>query len=293
MQRAVLFTVVFLLNGCNPAPHQAAAEAAPRPTAAKPRVRGASPATHPPATHPPTTHPATAHPPAAAGHAGHVSKVDSKTKLAAAAGLMQVIFRDNSEFVRKHEKTHFSKFGEGQHPRATVIGCSDSRVHIQALDSNPDDELFVIRNIGNNVRANAGSIDYGIRHLHTPVLLIVGHVGCGAVKAAMGDYDAEPAVIQRELDGLHLSLMRTAAVGTFAQRWLANVFGNVHQQVRYALADYRRLVASGALYIVGAVYDFRNELGKGYGRLHIVNINGERDRSKLAKTPLLAGTSAH
>lgn len=274
---------VFLLYGCNPAPREAHAEGAPRPAkgkvlqrpaAAKPHVRAA---------------PAAAHPPGAAAHAVDVAKVDPHKTLAAAASLLQLILRDNGEFVRKHQKTHFAKFGEGQHPRATVIGCADSRFHIQALDSDPDDELFVIRNIGNNVRANAGSIDYGIRHLHTPVLLIVGHVGCGAVKAAMGDYDAEPAVIQRELDGLHLSLMRTAAVGTFAQRWLANVFGNVHQQVRYTLADYRRLVASGALYLVGAVYDFRNELGKGYGRLHIVNVNGERDRAKLAKMPLLAG----
>jgi carbonic anhydrase len=285
MQHTLLLVAVFSLSGCSPAPGEARAEPAPRPAKSKTLKRQAAKLRVPAA-------PAAAHPAAAAGHATHASKVDPKKTLVAAAGLLQLILRDNSEYVRKHRKTHFIKFEKGQHPRATVIGCSDSRFHIQALDSNPDDELFVIRNIGNNVRANAGSIDYGIRHLHTPVLLIVGHVGCGAVKAAMGDYDAEPAVIQRELDGLHLSLMRTAAVGTFAQRWLANVFGNVHQQVRYALADYRRLVTSGALYIVGAVYDFRNELGKGYGRLHVVNVNGERDRSKLAKMPLLAGMKA-
>lgn len=169
-----------------------------------------------------------------------------------------------------------------------MVACADSRFHTSAIDRAADDELFVIRNMGNQVDSTAGSVEYGVRHLQTPVLLVVGHVGCGAVKAAMGDYDPMPFVLRRELDSLHLSIFRTRATGTFAQRWLTNVVGNVHQQVRFALAEYGDLIAAGQLFVVGAVYDFRDDLGKGAGRLHILNLNGERAPERLARLPVLS-----
>jgi Uma2 family endonuclease len=96
---------------------------------------------------------------------------------------------------------------------------------------------------------------------------------------------AEPA--------LHLPIFRTPALGTFTQRWLANVVGNDHQQVRYALTEYSALVTSGSLYVAGAVYDFRSDLGRGLGRLAIVNVNGEKRAASHIVHAVCGGEEHH
>jgi carbonic anhydrase len=222
------------------------------------------------------------------------ARADTPTKATAAEALGQIL-HDNSRFVATHDKAYFAAFRDEQHPGTTLVTCSDSRVHTHALDAHPDGELFVIRNIGNQLDLTGGSVEYGVRHLHTPLLLIVGHVSCGAVKAAMGDYSDEPASIRRELDGLHLSIKKTESAGAFDVRWQANVIGNVHQQVANALLAYKEEIREGRLHVVGAVYDFRNDLAQGDGKLVIVNVDGEKDPAKLAASPLIkeAGKRAH
>lgn len=205
-----------------------------------------------------------------------------------ASALLGQILHDNAIFVHEHAPDYFQPFQEGQHPRATVVACADSRFHLQAIDAAPDGDIFEIRNIGNQVDGNQGSVEYGIYHLHTPLLLIIGHVGCGAIKAALSDYAEEPVPIRRELDGLHLSLRHV--VETKAppeQQWLAGVLANVHQQVADAMQEYAALVRAGELIVVGAVYDFRGDLGEARGKLHFINVNGETDPERLRVSPLL------
>ena len=208
----------------------------------------------------------------------------------AAAALLGVILRDNSAFVQAHPPGYFQSFQNDQHPRATVVACADSRFHLQSIDRAPDGDIFEIRNIGNQIDTSEGSVDYGVHHLHTPLLLIIGHVGCGAVKAALGDYGEEPPSIRRELDGLQLSIRHTSApkgADTFEARWLATVIGNVHQQVSDALHEYAEPVRAGDLFVVGAVYDFRDDLGEGKGRLHVIDINGEVSRERIEGSSIL------
>ncbi len=73
----------------------------------------------------------------------------------------------------------------GQNPFVTVLTCSDSRVVPEFIfDANIGD-LFVIRNAGNVVDDIVlGSMEYGVEHLKTPVLAVLGHGKCGAVTAA-------------------------------------------------------------------------------------------------------------
>ncbi len=77
-----------------------------------------------------------------------------------------------------------------QRPWATVLTCSDSRVSPSwVFDTTPGD-LFVIRNAGNAAFTEAiASIEYGVSVLKTPLVMVMGHSGCGAVTAAM---DANP-----------------------------------------------------------------------------------------------------
>ena len=87
---------------------------------------------------------------------------------------------DVSAAVRMETAEH------GQHPSAIVIACSDSRVIPEAIFSAGIGELFVIRVAGNVLdRHQLGSIEYAAAHLHCPLILVLGHTGCGAVGAAL------------------------------------------------------------------------------------------------------------
>lgn len=189
---------------------------------------------------------------------------------------LREILKHNRHFMKTHGPEYFERFREEQHPRATLVTCADSRVHTHLLDPTPDDEIYVVRNIGNQVDSAEGSVAYGARHLHTPLLLVVGHVRCGALHAARSDYSDEPPAIRHELDGLHLSLMRAPRKDDPGEQWRADVIENVHQQVHDALQEYQTEVKAGRLMVVGAVYDFTGELGHGQGRLLVINTNGTR-----------------
>lgn len=75
----------------------------------------------------------------------------------------------------------------GQHPFATIISCSDSRVPPEHIFDQGLGDIFIVRVAGNVVDPIAlGSIEYGVEHVHTPLLMILGHSDCGAVKATIG-----------------------------------------------------------------------------------------------------------
>lgn len=74
----------------------------------------------------------------------------------------------------------------GQHPYATIIGCSDSRVPIEIIFDQGVGDIFVIRVAGNVVDTDeAGSIEYGVDHLQTPLFVVLGHKSCGACTAVV------------------------------------------------------------------------------------------------------------
>ncbi|HEY0469359.1 MAG TPA: carbonic anhydrase [Polyangiaceae bacterium] len=104
--------------------------------------------------------------------------------LALTRSFLRDAFADNDTYMEHGEK-FFAAFADKQTPRATVITCADSRVQSQAWDLTPENDDFTIRDIGNLVQNVEGSVEYGVEHLHTPLLVVVGHTGCGAVKAAM------------------------------------------------------------------------------------------------------------
>lgn len=222
-----------------------------------------------------------------AAHGSPLPIVPAVTENSPAVAILAEMLHDNAEYAQHHDEHFFSPFRSGQKPQVTVVGCSDSRFHIGVVDKTPDGKVFVIRNIGNQVDSAEGSVEYAIHHLKTPLLMIIGHVGCGAVKAAMSDYSEESPAIRRELDGLHLSIRRTAAAGTVDQQWLANVQGNVHQQVTDAMREYHHEIADGSLHVVGAVYDFRDDMRQGYGKVVIVNVDGETDPARIEKNALV------
>lgn len=74
---------------------------------------------------------------------------------------------------------------DGQKPFVTVVSCSDSRVVPEYIFDENLGQIFVIRTAGNIVDTiTLGSIEYGVEHLGTPLLVVLGHEKCGAVTAA-------------------------------------------------------------------------------------------------------------
>jgi carbonic anhydrase len=193
----------------------------------------------------------------------------------------------NDEFKGHHDSHYFDAYQSGQTPNLTVVTCSDSRVHTKLFDLDPHNNIFVIRNIGNQVKNSEGSVDYGVRHLPTKILLVLGHSSCGAVKAAMGDYSGETSGIKAELDSLLPVIQSDTSSDSFDLRWAKNVERNVDHQVSYALQLYKEKIDAGEMAVVGGVYDFNDLYGKGRGSLIITNINGETSPNKIMQHQVL------
>lgn len=202
--------------------------------------------------------------------------------------MLDEIYASNAYYKNTKNRAFFESFSNSQHPRVTLVGCSDSRFQMGAVDNTPENDIFVVRNIGNQFASNPGSIEYGVHHLHTPLLIFMGHTRCGAVKAAMSDYSKESLNIKKEVDTLSLSIKKAQAGGDENQRWLNAVISNVHQQVCAAKAEFESQVKSGKLTIIGMVYDLANDMKEGYGSIKIININGETE--KIAQNSIFKST---
>lgn len=88
----------------------------------------------------------------------------------------------------------FDSLRHGQHPKAVVIGCSDSRVDPAMLLHCDPGDIFVTRNVANLVPAygeisprdaTAAAVEYGIRHLKAEHLIVLGHSDCGGIHALL------------------------------------------------------------------------------------------------------------
>lgn len=76
--------------------------------------------------------------------------------------------------------------GQGQHPFASVLSCADSRAPVELLFDRGIGDLFVVRVAGNVAATDEiGSLEYGVDHLGTPLVVVLGHSQCGAVTAVV------------------------------------------------------------------------------------------------------------
>jgi carbonic anhydrase len=149
----------------------------------------------------------------------------------------------------------------GQRPFATVLGCSDSRVPPELLFDVGFGELFVIRVAGNVILpAVMGSIQYAAVHLRTPLFMILGHEGCGAVNAtltALRQGTAERSRIQILLESIKPGLEAIPADTPQEELLRTGVEANVRWSMHQLLdtPEGRARLAEGQLKLVGAVYE--------------------------------------
>lgn len=143
---------------------------------------------------------------------------------------------------------------EGQHPRAIVLTCSDSRVAPEIVFDATLGEVFVVRVAGNVIDPVVlGSIEYGVEHLHAGLIVVLGHEKCGAVAAATSGEKMPSA----NLDAL-VSRIAPALVGLPKEAdALAAVEANVRRVGQELLAGSPILakeVEEGKVHLVLAVY---------------------------------------
>jgi carbonic anhydrase len=150
---------------------------------------------------------------------------------------------------------------EAQRPFATVLGCSDSRVPPELLFDVGFGELFVIRVAGNVILpAVMGSIQYAAVHLRTPLFMILGHEGCGAVWAglnALHQGSVEKSRIQLLVESITPGLEAIPADTPREERLRKGVEANVRWSMRQLLdtPEGRDRLAEGPLKLVGGVYE--------------------------------------
>jgi carbonic anhydrase len=171
----------------------------------------------------------------------------------------------------------------GQTPFATVLSCADSRVPPEIIFNVGLGDLFVVRAAGHAIdRSVLASAEYAAEHLHVPLVVVMGHESCGAVKATL----ETPAgtSLGPNLDYL-IKQIKPAVARTSSEpeatRLRAAILANVEQTINDALEQsriLRHLAESGRLAIVGAYYELAS------GRVHF----SERASVPITATPAAA-----
>jgi carbonic anhydrase len=188
--------------------------------------------------------------------------------ITAKAALRRLV-EGNRRFVRGEarfptvQKKILTELAREQRPYATILGCSDSRVPPELLFDASFGELFVIRVAGNVVSGDvAGSLQYAGVRLKTPLFLVLGHEGCGAVSAAVEThfhgvrYRSRIGKLLKNIipaiDGLNRKLPPSVLLSTAVE---ANVRWTM-KQIRSSPEGKAR-VKEGRLKLVGAVYELK------------------------------------
>ena len=173
----------------------------------------------------------------------------------------------NARFVSGHarfptvQKEILADLAKGQQPYATILGCSDSRVPPELVFDAGFGELFVIRVAGNVLGpAILGTLQYAATALHTPLFVVLGHEGCGAVKAAIQwkfQGTAQKSRIETLLESIVPALDNLDGSQPADVLLQSGVEANVRHTVRELLATPEAQVhrAVGDMKLVGAVYD--------------------------------------
>src|SRR5438034_2902086 len=143
-----------------------------------------------------------------------------------------------------------------QHPFATIVSCSDSRVPPEIVFDQGLGDLFIVRVAGNVINDEGlGSIEYSVDHLGTRLILVLGHQSCGAVKAAR-----ETIAAKGKAPGHIESLVRAiqpAVEATAKDDLDATIKANIKhvvQALRSSTPILKAKVDSGKIQVIGGYY---------------------------------------
>jgi carbonic anhydrase len=183
-----------------------------------------------------------------------------------AAEALTRLKQGNARFVRGEvhfptvQKEVLADLARGQQPYATILGCSDSRVPPELVFGAGLGELFIVRVAGHVLGPTVtGTLQFAVAQLRTPLFVVLGHEGCGAVQAAIAaKFHGErqrsriQALLANILPALH-GLDATLSADALLR---AAVEANVRWTMRRLLEspEGKAYAGEGAVKLVGAVY---------------------------------------
>jgi carbonic anhydrase len=151
--------------------------------------------------------------------------------------------------------------GQGQHPLAVVLTCSDSRVPPEIIFDQGIGDLFVVRVAGNVAATDEiGSIEYAVDHLATPLVVVLGHTQCGAVAAVVDDAKLPPNLAAL-VEPIQPAVAKAREANPEAAKdalLAAAIKDNVWQAIEDLLQQspiVREKVRDGKIKVLGALYD--------------------------------------
>lgn len=169
---------------------------------------------------------------------------------------------DSNSKMRDFESSRDASVA-GQNPYASILACADSRVSPELCFDEDRGDLFVIRLAGNYVSMDVlASLEYGAAVLHAPLIMVLGHEDCGAVKAAIKAYEEYtefPGHIQMITSTLGEAVragmrMRGELVDAAARE---NVMLNVNR-LKDSTPILKRLYKEKKINIVGALFNLHS-----------------------------------
>jgi carbonic anhydrase len=170
----------------------------------------------------------------------------------------------NARFIAGTPKTRAlvslrQSLAKGQHPKAIVLSCSDSRVPPELLFDQSLGDLFVVRSAGNIADAiGRGSMEYAVDHLGSTVIVVIGHTKCGAVSAAASGEKMPTPNLQALVDQINPAVAKAKGSAQGDALVEAAVKENVHQSAMDLLAHseiLKHAKEEGKLTVYEAEYD--------------------------------------
>ncbi len=150
---------------------------------------------------------------------------------------------------------------KGQKPFAVILTCSDSRVPPELIFDQALGDLFIIRVAGNVISPIVmGSIEYGVEHLQVPLLVILGHENCGAVKATIDGGEA-PGNIADIVEKIKPSVEKARAAGATGNELYEMACDENTQAMKAEVEKseiVKELIEHGKLQVVSAKYYLSN-----------------------------------
>jgi carbonic anhydrase len=150
------------------------------------------------------------------------------------------------------------KLASGQSPNVIILSCSDSRVSPEVIFDQSLGDIFVVRTAGNIADPVAlGSIEYAVDHIHSPLLVVLGHTKCGAVTAACSGDKMPSPNLDAIVSKISPAVSQAKSYAKPDDLIEAAIKENVHQSAKDVQANseiVRDAVKSGKLKVVEAEY---------------------------------------
>ncbi|MFR9801779.1 carbonic anhydrase [Pseudonocardia sp. RS010] len=215
--------------------------------------------------------------------------VVSPSRPSTPAGALVELLEGNRRFVvgrpehPNQDSAHRARSAAGQRPFAVILGCSDSRVAAEIVFDRGLGDLFVVRTAGHLLGAEVlASVEFAVLDLDVPLVVVLGHDHCGAVKAAVAAHDSghSPSGHRRlVVERLSPEILRAQADGICDREAITRLhIASTAQRLLDEAPALRRRVEVGRCAVAGLGYT----LAEGYVRQVVAH--GNLPRSSAATT---------